>query len=496
MSIPSPYLEILATVLTLLVAIILYYHNAFQFWAKKNIPFIPPRFPLGNTNVILPRGLTIGQLSKTFYDYFKQRGCKIGGVFLVTEPNLMVLDPDYIKNILLKDFHYFVDRGFYFNEKTDPISANLFTIDGDQWRNLRTKLTPTFTSSKMKIMYQTVKNCCTNMLEAIDKNRDVDRDLKEFLGRYTVDVVGSCAFGIECNSFKHPDAEFRKMGLKAFHFDFLRSIRAFFIAYLPKMSRKMGFPSNDKDIREFFYNVVIETIQKREETQVKRNDFLQLLMDLRRSEILSLDEVAAQVFLFFTAGFETSSTTMTMCLYELAKEPQHQEKLRKEIEEKIGTGSEITYESLFEMKFLDQVFCETLRKYPPGQTLNRRCVKNYTLPGTNTVIEKGTPILISAVGIHMDPEYYPDPEKFDPERFSEENKKLRHPSVYLPFGDGPRNCIGMRFGTMQSKLGIASVVKNFRLSVSPITKPVRLDPNTFLLTTMDKIYFRMEKIVK
>ncbi|EFA12629.1 cytochrome P450 6a2 [Tribolium castaneum] len=494
MNIPSPYFEILGTVLALLVAIIFYYHHAFQFWARKNIPFIPPRFPLGNTNVVLPRGLTIGLLSKTFYDYFKQRGHKIGGVFLVTEPNLMILDPDYIKNILLKDFHHFVDRGFYFNEKTDPISANLFTIDGDQWRNLRTKLTPTFTSSKMKIMFQTVKNCCNNMLEAIASNTDLDKDLKEFLGRYTVDVVGSCAFGIECNSFKHPDAEFRKMGLRAFHFSFLRSIRAFFIAYLPKLSRQMGLPSNNKDIREFFYKVVMETIQKREETQIKRNDFLQILMDLRKTEILSLDEVAAQVFLFFTAGFETSSSTMAMCLYEIAKEPEYQEKLRQEICE--ITNGEITYENLFEMKYLDQVFSETLRKYPPGQTLNRRCVKDYTLPGTSTIIEKGTPILISAIGVHRDPEYYPDPEKFDPERFSEENKKLRHPFVYLPFGDGPRNCIGMRFGTMQSKLGIASVVKNFKVSVSPITKRVELDPNTFLLNTIDKIYFRVEKIVK
>ena len=80
--------------------------------------------------------------------------------------------------------------------------------------------------------------------------------------------------------------------------------------------------------------------------------------------------------------------------------------------------------------------------YPPLPNLNRRCTKNYTLPDTNVVVEEGTSLLISALGLHMDPEYYPEPEKFDPERFSEENKKARHPFVHLPFGDGPRNCIG------------------------------------------------------
>lgn len=81
--------------------------------------------------------------------------------------------------------------------------------------------------------------------------------------------------------------------------------------------------------------------------------------------------------------------------------------------------------------------------YPSLVTLNRRCTKDYNLQDTDIVIEKGTQLLISTLGLHMDSEFYPEPEKFDPNRFSEENKKTRHPFVYLPFGDGPRNCIGL-----------------------------------------------------
>lgn len=137
---------------------------------------------------------------------------------------------------------------------------------------------------------------------------------------------------------------------------------------------------------------------------------------------------------------------------------------------------------------------ETLRMYPPLTTLTRRCTKDYTLRDTDIIIEKGTSVLISTLGLHMDPEHFPNPEIFDPERFSEENKKNIRPFTYIPFGDGPRNCIGLRFGVMQSKIGIATIIKNFNLTVASKCKPVELDPYMFLLKSINPVKLQAERI--
>ncbi|XP_063929697.1 cytochrome P450 6a2-like [Zophobas morio] len=488
-------LEIFLLAVALVILTALHFHNAYKYWTKKGVPTIKPKFPLGNTNTFLPQGFSIGPITKTFYDELKREGHKFGGVYLVTVPNLVVVDPDYVRDILSKDFQYFADRGFYHNKKGDPLIANLFVIDSADWRGLRVKLTPTFTSGKMKTMFHSVVECANYMKEAIVKSIGQDVDMKEIVGRYTTDVIGTCAFGIECNSFKHPDAEFRAMGRALFTFNIFRALKAFLAISFPKLALQMGLKVSNEKVGNFFRKVVKDSVKLRQEENIQRNDFLQLLINLQESANFTLDQMTAQVISFFIAGFETSATTMNFGLYELARNPDIQKKLREEICQVLDKhDNKLTYESLNEMKYLGQVLDETLRMYPSLPTLNRRCTKDYTLRDTNIVIEKGTRVLIPALGLQMDPEFYPNPEKFDPDRFTEENKKMRHPFVHLPFGDGPRNCIGLRFGQMQSKIGIATIVKNFQLSVSASAKPLEFNFSSFLLQPKKTIYLKIQKV--
>lgn len=136
-----------------------------------------------------------------------------------------------------------------------------------------------------------------------------------------------------------------------------------------------------------------------------------------------------------------------------------------------------------------------MRKYPPVPLLLRRATKDYKIEGTKIVIKKGTRVSIPVLGIHHDPQYYRNPEIFDPERFTTEEIEKRHPFAFIPFGEGPRNCIGLRFGMMQSKLGLASLIHNFKISLSDKTEqPIQYRKNAFILTTTSGMWIKFEKI--
>lgn len=138
---------------------------------------------------------------------------------------------------------------------------------------------------------------------------------------------------------------------------------------------------------------------------------------------------------------------------------------------------------------------ETLRKYPPVDLLLRLASKDYKIPETDLTIEKDTLVFIPVYGIHHHPDIYPEPDKFDPERFNDENKKARHPMAHLPFGEGPRNCIGLRFGLMQTKVGLIKLLTNFKFA--PATKttiPMVFSPSAPLLCPINDMWLQIEKL--
>lgn len=121
--------------------------------------------------------------------------------------------------------------------------------------------------------------------------------------------------------------------------------------------------------------------------------------------------------------------------------------------------------------------------------LNRECTREYTIPGTDLVIEKGMGVIIPAFGIHYDEQFYPEPNKFDPERFIGDNKKSFIDMPYMPFGDGPRICIGMRLGKMQTKVGLVSMLKkfNFDITVESLKKDLTFNPRSFVLMPAESL---------
>ncbi|CAH2049424.1 unnamed protein product, partial [Iphiclides podalirius] len=234
--------------------------------------------------------------------------------------------------------------------------------------------------------------------------------------------------------------------------------------------------------------VNIKAPQPRDERGGKptnRKDFMDLILELRQkgniegknfgddklnSVELTESVIAAQSFVFYVGGYGTSATTITYMLYELAKNPHIQDRVVAEIDEVLARyNGEISYEALSELTYMDQTFSETLRKYPIIDPLQRNAQSDLKLPGTNVTIRKGQTVLVPLWAIHRDPKYYPNPEKFDPERFLPENEQNRHPCAYMPFGTGPRKCIGTRFAKVQSKVCITKLLSKFRVEPSKNT---------------------------
>jgi cytochrome P450 len=162
------------------------------------------------------------------------------------------------------------------------------------------------------------------------------------------------------------------------------------------------------------------------------------------------------------AGYETTATTLTFCSYELALNPHIQERLYEEVEGAVDSDGEIGYEVLAKLPLLDAVLSETLRLYPPVLRLERKAQKDYKLGNTGITLYAGQDIEIPVYGIHHSEEFYPNANKFDPDRFMPDNRHNLIPYTYLPFGTGPRNCIGMRFALMEAKLGLAHIVRRYR----------------------------------
>ncbi|KAH8371559.1 hypothetical protein KR093_008001 [Drosophila rubida] len=482
------------------------------YWKRRGIPQDVPHPFYGNLTGFR-KYRVLHDIIYDYYSKYHKTGHPFVGFNFIQRRSAFVMDIKLAKNVLIKDFTNFADRGQFHNVRDDPLTGHLFNLDGKRWKEMRQRLSPTFTSGKMKFMFPTVIKVSEEFMNVMFEQVPAKSDggiveIKEQMARFTTDVIGTCAFGIECNTLRTPETDFRNMAKKAitemrhgpiltaFHFSF------------PNVARKLRMRMLPDDVHEFFMRLVNDTMAYREKEKVKRNDFMEMLIELKQKGTFTMDngevikgldlgELAAQVFVFYLAGFETSSSTMSYALYELAQHQDIQDKLREDINAVLEKhNGKMSYECIKDMRYLDQVISETLRLYTIVPFLERKALNDYVVPGhPNYVIEKGTQVIIPACAIHRDEDFYPDPETFDPERFSAEQVATRDSVEWLPFGDGPRNCVGLRFGQMQTRVGLAQLIKNFKFSVCDQTEiPLVYDPKPFVLGTIGGINVRVERV--
>ncbi|GIY16199.1 cytochrome P450 3A41 [Caerostris extrusa] len=505
------YTWTLAAIIVILSAIKKYLGRNDDYWKKQGIPFLPRP----NYFYLL---FTIGR--KNIYEFIKDitRLGRVVGSFEGSNPAVMVAEPDLLRDILVKDFHVFPYRRIM--ETGDPIADNMVSImTGEDWKRVRTIITPAFTSKRMRQMGTIMNECSKSVVEVCEKhfNEGKPVDFKSVFGAYTMDVIAKSAFATKINSYNDPQNIFvRKVREGFLKFTIPRMLIAILLpGWILKHFQFLNPMKFDRD--NFFRDVTMSVIKQRKETGQRYNDFLQLMMDAadetaqtENSEYaedetdrfgsitnngltpstkykkLSEVELLAQCIIFFMVGYETTATLLTFVCYCLATNPEWQEKLIKEVDDAFVKHKEMSYEAVRDMKILDAVVSETLRIHPPSTSTERTAVEDYALGNTGITIKKGMRVSIPAYAMHFDPEFFQDPQTFNPERFME-GYEPKHPQyAYLPFGAGPRNCLGMRFALLEVKMCLANLLRNFKLKTHSTTKvPLQYSPGMVLLTVKE-----------
>ncbi|KAF5271173.1 hypothetical protein FQR65_LT17688 [Abscondita terminalis] len=481
------------------LCVIIYYKTVrgLSYWKDRHVPYKKPYPIIGSSaSVVLQRKAFFNYVRELYEEFSKER---YYGVHQFNRPALYIKDLELIKRIGVKDFDQFPDHNHFTPSELDPVKTrNLFNLKGQRWRDMRSTLSPSFTSSKMKMMFTLVSECAEDVTNYFLKQTgDVQEvEMKDVFTRFTNDAIASTAFGYKCNSLEVKDNEFYLMAKQ------LTNIKGFgFVVFVlqflfPTISKFLKLRVSPVATGNFFRRIIRNTLRLRESGELVRSDIVHLLMEARKGsnlyeedhlpdsglaavkEInadkkpkleLSDDDITAQALIFIFGGFDTSSSLASFIAYELAMNPEIQEKLHAEIDDTLNDcNGKLTYEALHKMKYMDMVVSETLRKWPPGFQTDRICAKDYMIEPEHPwekplLIEKDTMVIIPVVGVHHDPEYYPNPEVFDPERFNDDNKHNIKPYSYLPFGIGPRICIASRFALMENKALMFHLLSKFEI---------------------------------
>nr|WCC58057.1 cytochrome P450 [Pharsalia antennata] len=475
----------------------LYSTRKYDYFKKRNVHYERPIPLFGSIFPVISMKITIGEWLRQLYN---STNAPYFGIFVFDEPYIIIKSPEIIKNILVKDFNKFTDRTILAPKHNDILSNMLFLQKNPDWKKVRAKMSPVFSSGKLKGMLSIINEVGVDLNRYIRKNLG-QLEAKEVTAKYSTDVIAKCAFAINSYSFEDENSEFRKVGRAFFDFTWRNGLVQSIYFFKHNLANTLRLDFIEQWALNFLRDIFWNAIEKRQQTKIKGNDLIDIIVEMRNNKELCEelnfdgDKVVAQAVQFFAAGFETTSSAISYTLYEICLQPKIQTKLRKEIISSIKKHDGITNEGLKEMKYMDMCIFETLRKYPVLPFLDRRCNENYKIPGTGLTIEKGMPVYIPLMALHYDEKYFPEPEKYDPERFSENNTHNTNGLYYMPFGEGPRVCIGERFGMLGVKVGLSHILSEFVVERAPETPvPVKFEPKSFLLQSTVGLPLRFREL--
>lgn len=339
-----------------------------RFWADRGIP-CRPAIPLFGNMIELVAGrkshdTIVAEIRREF------AAEPLVGYYFFVSPRLIVNDLDVVERLLIKDFQHFTDRA-----PPGGTGANLFGLGGNAWRALRTKFSPMFTVGKLRSMFRHVDEIGDEFVRSLATE---DVDVKEATARFSMDVIGTCVFGIEPRTINEPHNEFSREARLAFRPSLIDFARKSVVVVFPKLAKKLNLTFMPKRAVDYFSEIVRKALESRKNGSTVRRDFVQLMVNLQEKGYVELeksdpnddylniddksfnaddgkieltdDVMASQAFVFLVAGFESTASTMAFMCMEMALNPDVQEKAREEVARVMRSNGEMTYDVVKDMR--------------------------------------------------------------------------------------------------------------------------------------------------
>ena len=434
--------------------------------------------------------------------------------FLGQSKSIMVIDPNFIKQIFIKDFDYFTNKR-KFDLGNKYLDNALFLLEGDSWRKARHASTPVFTSGKLKKMSKLMKKVADDLVTQLDKfaSTGEEVDANELSLKFTVTVIANAGFGIDANAFEPEGEQFYKMarrigGTDRTTWDIVKVLIGLIFPKILTKTLKLSLEMIDEGSVQFFNDIIDQRLRMTNIHATKRNDMVDLFKetmmgnvaedDMSESNKITEEEMdtimRGNLFAMFLAGMELPATMMSGCTYFLARFQDIQERLFLEIKE-ADLEANLEYNTIMNLPYLDMVVKESMR-HSASTDGSLVCSKDYNVPGTDATIPKGTKVTLSTYGIAMDERYFPNPTAFNPEHYNSTNKEKRSSATDVVFSIGPRQCIGTRFAMLQLKMGIANMVSKFLiLPTSRLPDKYEADPKAGSFKVKGGIWVKFERRV-
>lgn len=348
--------------------------------------------------------------------------------------------------------------------------SSLVFLKGEEWKKIRNAMTPSFSAAKMRLMTPIMQSSIDIFIDILRKKAGTGEtfDIINVAQGLTLDVICKCALAMNV------DCQHSETGLRMQVREFFENIEKDYTSLswsFPLFHHVFGLLYElfgaGSVMKSILSNLSEAIARRRRGENPNRVDLLQLLLDAQKSlEGMTDKHVIANAFVVLIGGYETTATAIGYVSMVLAERPDVQDRIIEEIRRihpaKVAQDQKLTYEELNDLKYLSCVVNEVLRLYPPAILfVTRYCSRTCNINGFN--FPAGVHVTIPVYQIHHDPEIWEAPDEFRPERFSTKADRQIHPAQFLPFGSGPRMCIGMRFAMLEIKMAIVEMLKNIRL---------------------------------